>query len=129
MRGGLDRVIDLARANQLEARYLWVACKGAWKYARAVATGDAATNADQAARVRVCVACSATERVPTSREGLVSAYCGRGNRTEDGPTCGCLVFITIGGVASAAGKTKVASEACPRHKWKQAERRLPGEDE
>lgn len=124
MRGGLDRIIELASANQLEARYLWVACKGAWKYARAVAAGDEATDHDQTARVRMCIACSACERIQTARDGLVSAYCGRGNRTEDGPTCGCLVFITIGGVASAAGKTKVASERCPRAKWGDVPRRL-----
>lgn len=124
MRGGLERVVDMAKANQLEARYIWVAVKGAWKYARSVASGDEAPDAVQTARVRTCIACSACERVPTSREQLVSAYCGRGNRTEEGPTCGCLVFITIGGVAQAAGKTKVASESCPRAKWADVPRRL-----
>ena len=120
--GGLDRVVQLARANQLERRYLWVAIKGGWKYARAVATGDVAASSDQGARLRLCVACSASERVHTAKDGVGAIYCGRGKRMDDGPTCGCLVGITIDGVASPAGKTHVASEECPRRHWGQVER-------
>ena len=120
--GGLDRVIQLARANQLERRYLWVAIKGGWTYARAVAMGDVAAYADQVARLRKCVVCSAAERVPTAKDGVTAIYCGRGKRMDDGPTCGCLVGITIEGVASPAGKTHVASEECPRRHWGQVER-------
>lgn len=120
--GGVERVVALAKANQLERRYLWVAVKGAWKYARAVATGDVAASADQVARLRCCVPCSASERVQTGKDGVVAIYCGRGNRTAEGPTCGCLVGITIDGEATPAGKTHVASEECPRSHWGQVER-------
>lgn len=120
--GGIDRVVTLAKANQLERRYLWVAVKGAWKYARAVATGDVAAPAIQGERLRRCVPCSASERAQTGKEGLTAIYCGRGNRTADGPTCGCLVGITIDGQTTPAGKTQVASEECPRCHWGQAER-------
>lgn len=133
--GGLERVIQLARANQIERRYLWVAVKGGWKYARAVATGDVAASADQVARLRQCVPCSASERVPTSKDGVIAIYCGRGKRMDDGPTCGCLVGLTIkgnkpdgtidhdgDGETVPAGKTVVASEECPRLKYGQAER-------
>lgn len=120
--GGLDRVIQLARANQLERRYLWVAVKGGWRYARAVATGDVAESGEQVARLRQCVACSAAERVQTAKDGVVAIYCGRGKRMDDGPTCGCLVGLTVDGQTTPAGKTIVASEECPRRHYGQAER-------
>ena len=116
--GGIDRVVTLAKADQLEARYLWVAVKGAWKYARAVASGDVAGEDDARARVRSCDACSAADRVKTGKPGVVAVYCGRGELAADGPTCGCLVGISIGGMPlGAAGKTQVASESCPRGRW------------
>ena len=116
---GLDRVLILARAGALEYRWLWSAVKGGWKYFAAIQSGDIANDIDAEKRARICAACSAFDEVATGREDLRAAYCGTGEPEEDGATCGCLVTIRVNGLPlRAAGKTVVASEECPRNKWR-----------
>ena len=127
LEGGLERIVDLARSNQLERRFLWVALKGAWKYARSVALGDVAHPEEQLRRVMICAGCDALDRVQTSKNEITSGYCGRTITEGSNPTCGCLVMMTVGLTISAAGKTKVASECCPRDKWNAAPRSIESE--
>lgn len=127
LEGGIERIVDLAKADQLERRFLWVALKGAWKYARAAATGDVAHPDEQLRRVMTCAGCDALDRVQTSKSDIVSGYCGKTETTGPNPTCGCLVMMTVGITISAAGKTKVASECCPRDRWNAAPRSIESE--
>jgi hypothetical protein len=122
LEGGLDRIVELAKANQLEHRFLWVALKGAWKYARAVAIGDIASPIEEIHRAAICARCSAHDVVETSKAGVCAGYCGKTETHGANSTCGCLVTMTINGQIEAAGKTKVASECCPRDKWNAAPR-------
>lgn len=116
---GLDRVLILARAGNLPYRWLWSAVKGGWRYFAAIQSGDVAPDHVADERARICAVCSAFDEVVTSREDMRAAYCGTGEQETDGPTCGCLVTIRVNGLPlQSAGKTAVASERCPRGKWR-----------
>lgn len=122
LEGGLERIVELAKSNQLEPRFLWVAVKGAWKYARAVAIGDVCSPIEEIHRVSKCAQCDAHDLNKTAKDGVWAGYCGQGETYGPNATCGCLVTLTIAGRIEAAGKTKVASECCPRDKWSAAPR-------
>jgi len=109
-------VVELAGRGELPPDVLWVAFRGAWRYAEAVARGDEADDATQAARIAVCPHCPALDRSATSKAGVVALWCGT-RLDESKGTCGCLVGLTINGQTQAAGKTRVESEKCPQEKW------------
>lgn len=85
---------------------MWTIAHGATKYAAAWATGDRAPAEVIAKRRETCRYCpdQAIQRALMS-DG-VSSWCGR-PFVDTGDTCGCLL----------AGKTSIASEACPQGKW------------
>lgn len=114
---GLERVMSLVKSGQAPPEYAWTAFRGAWKYARMAAFGGEATVEASAARVAVCVACPASDATPTSQSETTAHWCGRSETVGPNATCGCLVYLTVGGVVTPAGKTCVASERCPRGKW------------
>lgn len=115
---GLDRVIALAKAGELEPAFVWAAVKGGYKYLEAVASGDVTPEAQAVERLEVCRGCTALELVYTSKPGVLAAYCGRGEPLADGATCGCLIAVTVEGAPlMPAGKPLVASEECPRLSW------------
>lgn len=115
---GLHRIISMAMFQQLPQRWLWVAVKGGWRYMSAMAHGDTAAPEAAAERLDICRACAACELVQTGRADLQASYCGTGAWQQDGPTCGCLLAVTLQGrPIEPAGKLLVASEACPRGKW------------
>ena len=118
VRLGLDRVIALARSGSLPPAYLWAAVKGGWRYLEAISTGDVSPDAISSERLEACKGCNALELVATSKPGVAAAYCGRGEPMSGGPTCGCLVGITVEREPiKPAGKLLVGSEACPRYLW------------
>ncbi len=115
---GRERIVGLAKSGQLDPAFLWVALRGAARYAQAVASGDVADDATARERVAVCSVCPVHDVVATSKAGVFAGYCG----TSDVPgvSCGCLVTLTVFGddrTMTAAGKTLVGSERCPRGKW------------
>lgn len=118
VRIGLDRVIALARSGSLPPAYLWAALKGGFRYLEAIANGDVSPEAVAAERLAKCQSCNALEIVDTSKAGIAAGYCGRGEPIAGGPTCGCLVAISISGEPiKPAGKALVGSEVCPRFLW------------
>jgi hypothetical protein len=119
---GIDRVLDLAVKNELPSGHLWVAVKGAWKYATAAARGDEAHQIAQQERLLMCKFCSAIDWADTSDKTVRAGYCGKTQTEGPNPTCGCLVAITINGRLEPAGKLRVASEHCPRDLWNAAPR-------
>lgn len=103
----------------------WVGVKGAAKFAAAVARGDVAAPEVIELRRACCRACEARTvgLFPKEHGGdetdAPSAWCGPALVEllhEGAPIgeryCGCLI----------AGKTSVASEACPRGTWDAVER-------
>jgi hypothetical protein len=116
LRLGIGRVVELAGRGELPPDVLWVAFRGAWRYAEAVARGDEADDVQQAVRIARCCHCPALDQSSTSKAGVVALWCGT-RLDESNGTCGCLVGLTINGQTQAAGKTRVGSEQCPRGKW------------
>jgi len=114
---GLERVMSMVASGKAPPAYAWTAFRGAWKYARMAALGGEATVEASAARVARCIACEASDATPTSQSQTTAHWCGRSETTGPNATCGCLVYLTVGGVATPAGKTCVASERCPRGHW------------
>lgn len=109
-----DELSSLALSGKLPARDVWTAIKGGRRYFAAIASGDVADEATQAARAAKCWACkSSTSRTTQAGTGV---HCGAAFR-ETATTCGCLVSIRIEGQTLPAGKTVVASERCPQQKW------------
>ena len=119
---GVHTLARLVLEGRIERRHWWVALRGAERWVRAIAAGDVADDAAARSRVAVCDRCEAC-----TREGLdalavpvTKMYCGPALEDRTGkaePTCGCLVGLTVEGVADPAGKTMVRSERCPRGKW------------
>lgn len=115
---GRERIVELAKSGELSPAFLWVALRGAAKYAEAVATGDVADAAAACHRAAVCGECGTHDVVGTSHRGTFAGYCGRVD--VPGVSCGCLVTLTVLGDSPEprpAGKTLVAAERCPRGKW------------
>ena len=112
---GRDRLIDLAKRDSLDARFLWLALKGASRYVSAVVGGDVCCDNDAALRALTCASCPMLDRAKTSRPDVTAGYCGTGEVA--GQSCGCLVTLTVGLTTRPAGKTIVNSEACPQGKW------------
>jgi hypothetical protein len=109
-----DELTTLALSGKLPARDVWTAIKGGRRYFAAIASGDVADDATQAARAAVCWACkSSTSRTTQAGTGV---HCGIPFR-EGKDTCGCLTAIRIEGQTLPAGKTVVASERCPQSRW------------
>jgi hypothetical protein len=115
---GMGRIIDMARRGELNNRWTWAAVRGGWKYVVAMVTKRAVSDPVAAARCGWCVRCEALDVVDTAKAGLQAGYCGNGSTGKGGPTCGCLVTITVDGAApQPAGKLWVRSELCPRGHW------------
>ena len=114
---GLERVMSMVASGKAPPAYAWTAFRGAWKYARMAALGGEATVEASGSRVQQCSVCDACEATPTSQPETTAHWCGRSETTGPNATCGCLVFLTVGGVTTPAGKTCVAAEKCPRGKW------------
>lgn len=110
-----DRLIELAKADELPARFVWLALKGASRYVSAAARGDVACDNDAAARSMHCATCPTADRQSTGRGDVCAIYCGRGE--VPGVSCGCLVAVTVGITTRAAGKTIIESERCPQGHW------------
>ena len=109
-----DELSSLALSGKLPARDVWTAIKGGRRYFAAIASGDVADEATQAARAAVCWACkSSTSRTTQAGTGV---YCGTAFK-EGKDTCGCLTALRIEGQTLPAGKTVVASERCPQGHW------------
>lgn len=112
---GKDRLIELAKRDSLDARFLWLALRGASKYVSAVVRGDVACDNDAATRALTCATCPMIDRVKTSKPDVLAGYCGTGE--VEGKSCGCLVTLTVGLTTRPAGKSIVDSERCPQGKW------------
>lgn len=125
----------------------WVGLKGAGKFAKAIAEGDLAGEAESLARISGCgvgggcLDCPALQVREGTLTGRITAWCGDPLVERlDGPkgerTCGCIVAYVprqarkalegVEGVArralalellQPAGKTLVGTEACPRRRW------------
>lgn len=94
----------------------WTAAKGAKTFTIAVLSGDMASAEAVEARRAICRACPSRVRAVAPGAIAESDWCGspladRGPKTGP-PTCHCLL----------AGKTMVASQACPQGKWGPVER-------
>jgi len=110
-----SRLISMALSGTLGPREMWLACKGAARYAAAVAAGRVRSEAAAAGFVAVCSRCPEWTLEPTSMDGVVAGYCGRlDGRGKTGPVCGCLVSLTVAGVVYPAGKSVVEGEVCPQ---------------
>lgn len=121
---------------------MWAGARGAGKYLAALATGDVAGSIVSEKRLATaCAGCPATVRVRLPLADLVLWYCGPVVDPQadynGGPTCGCLIACetksararrrsgrlknppgpSIASHAVPAGKTLVASEACPRGRY------------
>jgi hypothetical protein len=116
LRLGIGRVVELAGRGELPPDVLWVAFRGAWRYAEAVARGDEADEPERTRRIASCAVCRSLDESQTSKAGVVALWCGT-RLDESNGTCGCLVGLTINGQTQAAGKTRVGSERCPQGKW------------
>lgn len=101
----------------------WVAMNGAKTYMVAIATGDIAEEGVAMCRFEGwCMQCpSVTHRsARLSKEGTEVYYCGPelvDNTDKVLPTCGCLVGVTVEGIAEPGGKTVVRSQKCPQGRW------------
>lgn len=103
----------------------WTGAKGAAKYAAAYAKGDIADDDVAACRFEGwCMSCPSVTHRPAMIHGRDEAveiyYCGKAfvEQLETVmPTCGCLVGLTINGMAEPGGKTVVRSSKCPQKKW------------
>ena len=111
MHGGAV-LVQLAIQGKLRPSHLWVGVRGAGRYAKAIASGDVAS--DQVVQERLCGerGCLSCPCVTSTTEpgGYVAHWCGTPLTVatdDDGGTCGCLV----------EAKASVASEACPRRRW------------
>lgn len=110
-----SRLISMALAGTLGPREMWLAAKGATKYAAAVAAGRVRSEAEAGAFASVCSRCPEWTLEPTSKEGVVAGYCGKlDGLGVAGPVCGCLVSLTVAGVVYPAGKAVVEGEVCPQ---------------
>jgi hypothetical protein len=113
-----SRLISMALAGTLGPREMWLAAKGATKYAAAVAAGRVRPEAEAGAFAGVCSRCPEWTLEPTSKVGVVAGYCGRLDGVDGGgvagPVCGCLVSLTVAGVVYPAGKAVVEGEVCPQ---------------
>ena len=122
VRLGMDELVAKARRGELRPRHVGLAIKGARRYHAAIAAGDIAGDGDQRERAAACLACEhhrtrglVLREADGAERAVVAGYCGEpmdGDRRPGGP-CGCLVTVTVGGVATAHGRAMVASEACP----------------
>lgn len=110
-----SRLISMALAGTLGPREMWLAAKGATRYAAAVAAGRVRTEEAAGVFAGVCSRCPEWTLEPTSKAGVVAGYCGSldGNG-KTGPVCGCLVSLTVSGVVYPAGKAVVEGEVCPQ---------------
>lgn len=118
-------IVEMAKAGTLRPTTLWLAIEGAGTYAAAVARGDIASDADQATRATTCQGCTGHTETHATLNGqpITIGWCGERLRDSQtgpdgqGPTCGCMVTITVLGSTVAAGKAVVGSQACGRGKW------------
>jgi hypothetical protein len=121
----------------LEPAHLWTALRGGVEIAEAIAAGaPMASEGVMAARVSACERCPSRRVIAVEQAGLEAAYgrverwwCGepvRGGMTADGPTCGCLVAMTVGGQEVGVGdgggvrpaaKAVLAESICPQGRW------------
>lgn len=117
---GVDAITRMAVGGELAPQHVWVALKGATKYALAIASRDTATADTGEWRAETCARCplhTTRDTAAVSRKRpVVAIHCGD-PFVEGAETCGCLVAITVGGTVYAAGKTKVGSERCPSDRW------------
>lgn len=103
---GTKTLAQLDAEGLLTAENVWLAAKGAERFAQAVARGDVADADVQAERGATCGEC------PSRTECAGFGYCGPalverlGPEVAD-PTCGCLV----------EGAAAVKSHRCPQCKW------------
>ncbi len=90
---------------------------GGTKWARAIATGDRASQCDAAQRHAACCDCPSmkTTAVPV-KVGASFQTCGEFAQ-ETRSTCGCVVGVTYEGASFPAGKVRVGSERCPQGRW------------
>ena len=114
-------LVRMAKSGTLRPKKVWCAVSGAGEYIAAAASGDVAPERVQQERVDTCDACPSATYDPKPDVNAHAVYCGRAFDDRRGalerPTCGCLVGVTIDGVAYAGGKTVVASHKCPQGKW------------
>ena len=102
------RVAQLAISGELNARHLWYGIEGAAEYAKAVASGDFASDHEIDERRMTCAQCPSRQKDERFPKRL--GHCGP--RFEDNmmgvlPTCGCPLEAV----------TAVGSKACPQGKW------------
>jgi hypothetical protein len=125
---GMHELADMAKSGKLAPSDLWVAIKGGSASFKSILAGDVAGDDVQEARASICASCPAG----VSRSVLVkdkdgnditatATYCGEPFRPT-ARTCGCMVLVRVNGQTYAAGKTKVGSESCPKHKWESSSR-------
>lgn len=115
---GGSELVSLALRGCLRPRHLWLAIQGAERYQEAVKTGDIAEQSEQDRRALKCASCRSQCRRGKDQVDATAIYCGPPlEEHEHPPTCGCLVALLVEGRAVPAGKTVVASEACPQGRW------------
>ena len=86
----------------------WVMAKGARTFVAAVLRGDIAPLGDSKRRLDICRKCEARVTLTVLGAMSPSDWCGDPERGFiPGKQCGCLL----------AGKTRIASEECPRKLW------------
>lgn len=107
----VEDYLALVKAGRVARLDRWMAAYGARKYAAAIASGDIAPDIHIRMRRGICKACPSMWVGIAKEDTEESSWCGRpepGGMNAALPTCGCFI----------AGKTAVASEACPQNKWK-----------
>jgi hypothetical protein len=117
MKLGAAEALRQYRLGNVGIKDLWRCSKqGALEYARAVASGDVASDEQVKERGGVCGGCCSRKMEETALEGVATCWCGP-PLVETGATCGCLVGVTVRGVYVPGAKLSVGSQACPRGLW------------
>lgn len=112
-----DVIIGMIERGEVPMRQAWCALRGGMRWKRIIDAGF--RRADDKARrcAGTCAGCPASTRekhelkVGGKLTKLESGWCGRRLEKSDhgpeggGPTCGCLVFVTMDGDTLPAGKT------------------------
>ena len=118
---GSAELAQMARDGELGPAKLWVAFKGAKKYAEAIARGDFATEGKVLRRLATCRDCPhrTTREVVLPTITVDAWHCGpafeeHGKPGELSATCGCLQGISIRGeqLDRPAGAALVESHPC-----------------
>jgi len=115
---GKDTLIGMAGRGELDARFIWLAAKGATRYVGKVMAGQVASEDDATNAASACSSCPDRHERHTTQGGkaITIGYCGP--KEEAGKTCGCLTFVTVNGLVRPAGKTLVSGETCTQEKWR-----------